>query len=137
MTASRPAAAPEAGRAGVTTATPRTLRAINDAAALELAEEHATAVVADITGRVLAEQRIDVEFASDGDPVPVVRQLLTDTARRAGVRFREIAHVTLAVSAAYDAAGDSLTFAAHIPGWARPGVLARLRTALRTEVVVD
>src|SRR5947199_8772405 len=145
MTASRPAAAPEAGRAGVTTATPRTLRAINDAAALELmlrhgalsraqlaemtglskptaaqlltrlsdeglvvergessgapgpnarlyavndraamvagldvAEEHATAAIADITGRVLAENRTDVDSSIDVDPVPVVRQLLSE-----------------------------------------------------------
>ena len=204
MTASGPVVAPHTRRRQVTTATPRTLRAINDAAALELllqhgalsraqlaemtglskptaaqlltrlteeglvvergessgapgpnarlyalndraalvaaldvAEEHATAAVADITGRVLAEQRIAVDFATDSDPVPVVRQLLNDTARRAGVRLRDIDHVTLAVSAAYDAAADSLTFAAHIPGWARQGALARLRNALRIDVAVD
>src|SRR6059058_2003901 len=148
MTASGPVVAPHTRRRQVTTATPRTLRAINDAAALELmlrhgalsraqlaemtglskptaaqlltrlrdeglvvergessgapgpnarlyavndraamvagldvAEEHATAAIADITGRVLAENRIDVDFSIDVDPVPVVSQLLTETAR--------------------------------------------------------
>src|SRR5947209_6639779 len=53
MTASRPAPAPEARRAGVTTATPRTLRAINDAAALELLLRHGAlsrAQLAEMTG---------------------------------------------------------------------------------------
>ena len=117
------------------------LYAVNDRAAmvagLDVAEEHATAAIADITGRVLAEQRIDVDFTTDADPVPVVSQLLTETARRAGVRLRDINHVTLGVSAAYDVADDALTFAGHIPGWAHRDVLRRLRKALRTDLVVD
>src|SRR5205807_3742257 len=95
------------------------LYAVNDRAAmvagLDVAEEHATAAVADVTGRVLAEQRIDVDFGTDIDPVPVVSQLLSDTARRGGVRLRDIDHVTLGVSAAYDVSADALTFAGHIP----------------------
>jgi predicted NBD/HSP70 family sugar kinase len=117
------------------------LYVINDraahVAALDVAEDHATVAVADITGRVLAQQSADVDFHIDVDPVPVVRRLVSDTARRAGVRGSQLDHVVLGVSAAYDAEADALTFAAHIPGWARRGVLGRLRAALRTDVVVE
>src|SRR3954471_22020214 len=156
MTASGPVVAPHTRRRQVTTATPRTLRAINDAAALELllrhgslsraqlaemtglsnptaaqlltrlsheglvvergetsgapgpnarlyalndraahvaaldvSEEHAAAAAVRSPGRVGPEHWTTVDFRADADPVPVVRQLLTDTARRGGVRLRD------------------------------------------------
>ena len=45
--------------------------------------------------------------------------------------------MVLGVPAAYDAGSDRLTFADHIPGWAEPETLARLRLALRAELVVE
>jgi predicted NBD/HSP70 family sugar kinase/biotin operon repressor len=117
------------------------LYAVNErvayAAAVSVEEDGATAAVADITGAVRAEVVTVVDFTRKADPVPVVRRLVADTARRAGVRLADVRHVVLGVPAAYDPATDALDFAAHIPGWARPGVLARLRAALRPTLVVE
>ena len=106
-------------------------------AAVDVDDHRATAAVADLAGSVLGEVSAEVDYTGTEDPLPSIRQLLGDVCRRAGVRQRELDEVVLGVSAAYDAAHDRLAFADHIPGWARPDTLARLRAALRCELVVE
>lgn len=117
------------------------LYALNDAVAyvgaVDVQEARLTAAVADISGRVLAAVDADIDFTSDSDPVPVVKRTVADACRRARVRLRDLDHLVLGVPAAHDVASDSLTFATHIPGWAAPDVLRRLRAALRIELVVE
>jgi len=106
-------------------------------AAVDVDEHRVTASVADLTGRTLAELSEEVDYTQPEDPVPSVRRLLGDACRRGGLKLRELDQVVLGVPAAYDAATDRLTFADHIPGWAQPRTLSRLRTALRTDLVVE
>ena len=53
------------------------------------------------------------------------------------MKLRDLDQVVLGVPAAYDPDQDRLTFADHIPGWAHPQTLARLRASLRTELVIE
>jgi len=106
-------------------------------AAVDVDEHRLTAAVADLAGNVLGEVSVEADFTGPEDPVPAVRQMLGDVCRRAGVKLRDLDSVVLGVPAAYDAGTDRLTFADHIPGWAEPQTLARLRAALRAEVVVE
>jgi predicted NBD/HSP70 family sugar kinase len=53
------------------------------------------------------------------------------------VKLRALDLVVLGVPAAYDPGNDRLSFADHIPGWAHPQTLARLRASLRADLVVD
>ena len=106
-------------------------------AAVDVDEHRVAAAVADLAGNVLGEVSSDVDYTTDEDPIPSVRQVLSEACRRSGVRMRDLDEVVLGVPAAYDTAGDRLTFADHIPGWAAPQTLARLRAALRTELVIE
>jgi predicted NBD/HSP70 family sugar kinase len=106
-------------------------------AAVDVDEHRVTAAVADLAGAVLGEVSAEVDYTTDEDPVPSVRQVLSEACRRGGVRTRDLDQVVLGVPAGYDAAADRLTFAEHIPGWAEVRTLARLRTALRAELVVE
>jgi predicted NBD/HSP70 family sugar kinase len=106
-------------------------------AAIDVDDHRATAAVADLAGHVLGEVSAEVDYTVADDPLPSVRQVLADACRRGGVRQRELDEVVLGVSAAYDAAHDRLAFADHMPGWAQPQTIARLRAALRCELVVE
>ena len=106
-------------------------------AALDVDEHRLTAAVADLAGNVLGEVSADADFTGPEDPVPAVRQMLADACRRGGVKLRDLDTVVLGVPAAYDRNTDRLTFADHIPGWAEEETLARLRLALRAELVVE
>jgi predicted NBD/HSP70 family sugar kinase len=106
-------------------------------AAVDVDEHRVSAAVADLAGRTLGEVSHEVDYTAHDDPVPSVRRVLADVCRRSGVKQRELGQVALGVPAAYDAAHDRLTFAEHIPGWARAGTLARLRSALSCDLAVD
>jgi predicted NBD/HSP70 family sugar kinase len=106
-------------------------------AAIDVDERRVTAAIADLAGNVLGEVSTEVDYTAAGDPLPSVRQALSDACRRGGIRPRQLDEVVLGVPAAYDATHDRLAFAEHIPGWADPHTLPRLRTALRTELVVE
>jgi predicted NBD/HSP70 family sugar kinase len=106
-------------------------------AAIDVDEHRVSAAVADLAGNVLGEVSSEVDYTQPGDPLPSVRQALSDACRRGGVRTRDLDQVVLGVPAAYDAVNDRLTFADHIPGWAEPRTVARLRAALRSELVIE
>ena len=106
-------------------------------AAVDVDEHRVSAAVADLAGKTLGEVSHDIDYTGDEDPVPSVRRVLAEVCRRSGVKQRDLGQVALGVPAAYDATEDRLTFAEHIPGWARPGTLARMRAALSCDLVVD
>lgn len=117
------------------------LYALNERAGLVAAvdvDEHRLAVaVVNLAGASLGQVCVDVDFTTSQDPVPFVRQALADACRRGGVGVRELDAVVLGVPAAYDPATDRFAFADHIPGWAAPQTLRRLRAALRCELLVE
>src|SRR4051794_13924985 len=117
------------------------LYALNERAAfvgaVDVDEHRVTAAVAHLTGRILAEVSTEVDYTTADDPVPSVRRVLSDACQRGGLRLRELDQVVLGVPAAYDATTDRLSFAEHIPGWAEPTTLGRLRASLRREVIVE
>lgn len=106
-------------------------------AAVDVDEHRLTVSVADLGGRILGEVSEAVDYTRPDDPLPSVRRLLGDACRKSGVKLRDLDQVVLGVPAAYDAGEDRLTFADHIPGWSQPQTLARLRAALRCDVVVE
>jgi predicted NBD/HSP70 family sugar kinase len=106
-------------------------------AAVDVDEHRVTASVADLTGRILGEVSNEVDYTTADDPVPSVRRVLSDACQRAGLRLRDLDQVVLGVPAAYDSTADRLTFAEHIPGWAEPTTLGRLRASLRRDVIVE
>lgn len=106
-------------------------------AAVDVDEHRVSASVADLAGTVLGEASTPVDYTTSDDPLPSLRQVVQDACRRAGVRLRDLDQVVLGIPAAYDAPSDRLTFADHIPGWAQPQTMSRVRAALRGELLVE
>jgi len=129
---------------GTTSGTPgpnAQLYALNEraafVAAVDVDEHRLTVAVADLAGNIMGEVSAGADFTVATDPVPAVRTALGDACRRGGLKLRDLDAVVLGVPAAYDPGTDRLTFADHIPGWAEGQTLARLRQALRVELVVE
>jgi predicted NBD/HSP70 family sugar kinase len=99
--------------------------------------DRVTGVVADITGRERGKASIAADFTHGQDPVPAVRQVVHDAARRARVPMRALRHVVVGVSGAYDSWHDTVMYAGHLPGWATPGVVDRLRRALGVAITIE
>src|SRR3954453_17920346 len=72
-------------------------------AAVDVDEHRVSAAVADLAGTVLGEVSAEVDYTIDEDPVPSVRQALSEACKRGGVRARDLDQVVLGVPAAYDA----------------------------------
>jgi predicted NBD/HSP70 family sugar kinase len=106
-------------------------------AAVDVDEHRVTAAVADVTGRTLGEVSEEVDYTTAEDPVPSVRRVLANACQKGRLRIRDLDQVVLGVPAAYHATADRLTFADHIPGWADPRTLTRLRSSLRRDLVVE
>jgi predicted NBD/HSP70 family sugar kinase len=106
-------------------------------AAVDVDEHRVSASVADLAGTVLGEASFPVDYTTSEDPLPSLRQVLQDACRRAGVRLRDLDQVVLGIPAAYDAPSDRLTFAYHIPGWAHPQTMGRVRAALRSDLLIE
>jgi predicted NBD/HSP70 family sugar kinase len=105
-------------------------------AVVDVDEHRISVAVADLSGRVSGEVSTAVDYTTDEDPLPSVRQALADACRRGSVRLRDLDEVVLGIPAAYDAEADRLTYADHIPGWAQPQTMARLRAALHGDLLV-
>jgi predicted NBD/HSP70 family sugar kinase len=106
-------------------------------AAVDVDEHRLSATVADLAGTVLGEVSLPVDYTTPADPLPSVRQALQDVCRRGGVRLRDLDQVVLGIPAAYDRTADRLTFADHIPGWADPQTMGRLRAAVRADLLIE
>ena len=106
-------------------------------AAVDVDEHRVTAAVADLAGRTLGEVSNEVDYTTSDDPVPSVRKVLREAGQKAKVRYGDLHTVVLGIPAAYDAGRDRLSFAEHIPGWAEPRTLSRLRSALRRDLVIE
>ena len=91
-----------------------------------------TVAVADLTGRILGEASTEVDYTTADDPVPAVRRVVGDACQRGGLGSATSTRWCW-VFRRRTTRPDRLTFADHIPGWAEPTTLARLRAALRRD----
>jgi predicted ArsR family transcriptional regulator len=82
-------------------------------------EDLVSAAVADITGHVVAEARVEVDLTRGASPVPAVREAVRTASRRARKPLRSLEHVVVGVPGSYDPTTDSVIYAGHLPGWER------------------
>lgn len=100
-------------------------------------EDRVTAAVADLTGRVRGEASVEVDLTQGGSPVPAIRKVVRDAARRTKIPVSRLRHVLVGVTGAYDPTSDSVIYAGHLPGWEAEGVVQDLRNALKVPVTIE
>ncbi|PZG28437.1 sugar kinase [Spongiactinospora gelatinilytica] len=96
--------------------------------------ETTRAILADITGRALAEVTVPTDVAED--PVTAVHDLAGRLTAEAGIALSQVRACVIGVSAVIDPATGDVGFCYDLPAW-EPGVLHRLRLRLGVPVSID
>ena len=94
-----------------------------------------TAALCDLTGAVRARTRTHIDFLTT-DPRTAVADTVTALLAEAAVPAARLQHVQLGVAGSYDAYAGTIRHV-DIPGFARPGLVPEIATALGTRVGVD
>ncbi|MFC7615873.1 ROK family protein [Actinokineospora soli] len=103
------------------------------AAAVDVTPRRIAVRVVRVTGEVVGEHVLPTPGRSGGDVV----QRLRDAVTGAGVAPEDLDHVVVGVPGAVDPRTRRLAFAAHLPGWHRPGLVDWLADGLGADVVVE
>ena len=106
-------------------------------AAVDLTPQEADFVIADITGAVLAEHRMQVPVEAGADVVGAFGNLVEHAVRAAGLQVTDLHHVVIGAQGAFDPRTGRLSSAPHIPGWLGFDVPARLSAELDIDVVIE
>lgn len=106
-------------------------------AGVNVEEDRVSASVADLAGHVIGEASIDVDLTDGQSPVPVVREALRVALRRGRSSRALLKHVILGITGSYDAGSDTVTYAGHLPGWEREGVVGHLRKVVGVPLTIE
>ena len=103
------------------------------AAAVDVTPRRIIARVVRVTGEVVGEHLLPTPGRAGGDVITRLRTAITG----AGAEPESLDHVVIGVPGAVDPRTGRLAFAAHLPGWHRPGLVDWLADGLGTDVVVE
>ncbi|WP_239090000.1 ROK family transcriptional regulator [Sphaerimonospora thailandensis] len=106
-------------------------------AALDVTPARIEVAVADITGSAVATHRLPTPGRTGGDVVERVRSALTGACSPAGLDPRTLNRVVIGIGGAIDPSTGRLGYAAHIPGWHVPDVVAALRDGIGVPVDIE
>jgi predicted NBD/HSP70 family sugar kinase len=105
------------------------------AAALYVELDLVSTVVADVTGRVIAEVRDEVPPSGEGDPVELVRSAVDRACAQAGLSIDLLSAFVIGSPGVVDPVSGDPQLAINLPAW-HSGVLAGLR-ALHKNVLIE
>jgi predicted NBD/HSP70 family sugar kinase len=105
--------------------------------ALDVSGARINAVVADITGEVVGEYRVDTPGRSGGDAVAWVQAAVAGVCAAASVEQAELSRVTIGIQGAVDPQTGRLWYAAHIRGWQIADLVGTLNRALGVTVELE
>ncbi|MFC6084625.1 ROK family transcriptional regulator [Sphaerisporangium aureirubrum] len=103
-------------------------------AGLEVLPGSVTAGVADITGAVVAERRVDV--GGSVDPVKAVHAAVRRVCDEAGISMSKLRALVIGTRGVVDPRTGDVRFSFDLPAW-HAGVLADLRAALGSSVMIE
>lgn len=106
-------------------------------AGLDVTPTHIRFAVADITGRTLAEHLLPTPGRQATGTLERVTEGLTETLRQAGLPLGSLSEIVIGTPGALDPATGKLRYAAHLPGWHSPHLVADLQQALGAPVSVE
>jgi predicted NBD/HSP70 family sugar kinase len=102
--------------------------------AIEVHPDTTTAVLADITGRVLAETTVVTDAATD--PARAIQTIVEDLTQAAQTDMAQVQACVIALPAVIDPATSHIHFCFQMPAW-RGDVIEGIRQKLRVPVTID
>ncbi|MFI1797225.1 ROK family protein [Streptomyces sp. NPDC020379] len=109
-------------------------------AALAVDPEGITAAVADITGRVVGEHRVEAEASAESvrtHTAALVTEAVEGALTTAGLGREALHRTVIGTPGALDPRSGTLRYAPHLPGWQSRALPDELAAALRTPVVIE
>ncbi len=106
-------------------------------AGVDVGRDWIRVAVADLRGHFVGRRDGRNDARTEDDLVGEVRSLLQAAVAEAGLEWSSIAYAVVGSPGVYDPGTGRLNLAVNLPGWGSPGLLDRLRAALRTEVTIE
>jgi predicted NBD/HSP70 family sugar kinase len=106
-------------------------------AGLDVNASRIRVAVADITGGVVAEHRLDTPGRQATGTVDRVREAVDAAVALAGLERGVLRQVVIGTPGAVDAGTGKLRYAPHLPGWHSPRLLVELTEGLGVPVAVE
>ncbi|WP_405019610.1 ROK family transcriptional regulator [Kitasatospora sp. NBC_00070] len=106
-------------------------------AGLDVTTTHVRTAVADITGSTLAEAITPTKGWPAAETVQRTAEALAATVREAGLTPGDLRGIVVGVPGALDPVSGKLRYAAHLPGWHSPRLLADLEAAFGAPVTIE
>jgi predicted NBD/HSP70 family sugar kinase len=125
------------GRPGPTTAIYDLNAAAGHVAGIDIGRDWLRLAVADLRGVFIARRDVRNSARSAADLVRRVRQLADTVADEAGLAWPAVDHVVIGSPGVLNAETGRLELAPNLPGWGRPGLVDKLRTALEIDLAIE
>ncbi|HEX6355642.1 ROK family transcriptional regulator [Actinophytocola sp.] len=125
------------GRPGPTTAIYDMNATAGHVAGVDIGRDWVRVAIADLRGEIVARQDARNTARSAADLVRRVRGLADQAAGEAGLAWSAVTYAVVGSPGVLNETTGSLAFAQNLPGWGRPGLVDRLRTALEIELAIE
>ncbi|EDY42343.1 ROK family transcriptional regulator [Streptomyces sp. SPB074] len=109
-------------------------------AALSVGHTGISALVADITGRVVGRGRVEADAVAEdvrNRTAQLVHEAVEAALAEAGLRADRLHHTVIGTPGALDPASGELRYAPHLPGWHSRTLLAELAEEIGTPVRIE
>lgn len=99
---------------------------------LDVGRHWVRAVLADITGTIVARRDERARARSAATLVTQIGRIAHDVAGDAGLRWAQVTHATVGNPGVLDPSRGKLALAPNLPGWGKPGLVEAIRRELGT-----
>lgn len=125
------------GRPGPATAIYDMNASAGQVAGIDIGRDWIRLAVADLRGSFIARRDVRNTARASGDLVRKVRQLADSVTAEIGMKWTEITHATIGSPGVLNQTTGRLELAPNLPGWGRPGLVDKLRSALEIDLVIE
>jgi predicted NBD/HSP70 family sugar kinase len=125
------------GKPGPTTAIYDMNAAAGHVAGIDIGRDWIRLAIADLRGSFIARRDVRNTARAAADLVRRVRALADSVTAEIGMDWTSITHVTVGSPGVLNTATGRLELAPNLPGWGRPGLVDKLRSALEIDLTIE
>jgi predicted NBD/HSP70 family sugar kinase len=125
------------GKPGPTTAVYDMNASAGHVAGIDIGRDWIRIAIADLRGSFVARRDVRNTARAAADLVRRVRALADSVTAEIGLAWTEITYATIGSPGVLNAATGRLELAPNLPGWGRPGLVDKLRSALEIDLAIE
>jgi predicted NBD/HSP70 family sugar kinase len=125
------------GKPGPTTAVYDMNAAAGHVAGIDIGRDWIRLAVADLRGSFIARRDVRNTARAAADLVRRVRELADSVTAEIGMEWTEVTQATIGSPGVLNTSSGRLELAPNLPGWGRPGLVDKLRSALEVDLAIE